>query len=173
MLKYKADLRTLLFMLVTTSFLFIQWNLENFNPYLFVASLIMSVPVAVIAHNTNHVAMWKSDLLNALTDYWLTLFYGFPPFAWIPTHNSNHHMHNNRVPDYTITYRYSEANNWLTLLTYPSISGAFQQPALLEFLKDTWKKNRKKFYYYVSQLILLVLYIAIALLWDWKKALLY
>lgn len=173
MLKYKADLRTLLFMLFTTSLLVIQWNLDNFNPILFVTSLLMAVSVAVIAHNTNHVAMWKSNILNVLTDYWLTLFYGFPPFAWIPTHNSNHHMYNNRVPDYTITYRYSEANNWLTLLTYPSISGAFQQPPLLEFLKDTRKKNRQKFYYYVSQIVVLVLYVAVALLWDWKKALLY
>jgi fatty acid desaturase len=173
MLKYKADLRTLAVMFIITSLLVIQWNLDAFNPYLFGIALIMSVPVAVIAHNTNHVAMWKSEMLNILTDYWLTLFYGFPPFAWIPTHNSNHHIHNNRVPDYTITYRYSEANNLVTLLSYPSISGAFQQPALYEFLKETWKKNRKKCYYYLSQIAVLVIYIAVALLWNWKKALLY
>jgi fatty acid desaturase len=117
MLKYKADLRTLAYLVVTTALLFVQWNLESFNFWIFVFSLFMAVSVAVIAHNHNHLPIWQNDTLNKLTDYWLTLFYGFPAFGWIPTHNRNHHRFNNREGDYTITYRLTEKNHLGVLLT--------------------------------------------------------
>ena len=67
-----------------------KWNLAAIQPILYAWSLFMAVSVAVIAHNHNHVPIWRSRFLNTLTDYWLTLFYGFPAFGWIPTHNKNH-----------------------------------------------------------------------------------
>src|SRR4051812_17560704 len=77
-------------------------------------SLFMAISVAIISHNHNHVPIWRSRLLNIVTDYRLTLFYGFPAFGWIPTHNKNHHFLNNKQGDYTLTYRFSEKNNILT-----------------------------------------------------------
>ena len=82
MLKHKADIRTLAFMAVTTALLVVQWSLDAFNPWLFTAALLMAVSVSTITHNHNHVRMWRWKPLNVATDYWLTLFYGFPPFAW-------------------------------------------------------------------------------------------
>src|SRR4051794_17898236 len=101
MLRFKADIRTLVFMAVTTALLFIQWNGSEFHPALFIISCLMAISVTAIAHNHNHLGMWNSEFLNKLTDYWVTLFYGFPAFAWIPTHNTNHHVHNNKEADYT------------------------------------------------------------------------
>lgn len=173
MLKNKADRKTLLFMLISTGLLIAQWNIGTVQPILVFAAVMMAIPVAVMAHNHNHLPMWKSDVLNKLTDYWITMFYGFPTCAWIPTHNMNHHVYNNRVPDDTITYRYSEKNNLVTLLTYPSISGYFQQNAIKNFFKTLYKKDRKKFLFYASQYALIVLYVGGALLLDWKKALLF
>ena len=173
MLRYKADIRTVIFMIITTSLLVVQWQLEEINPILYVLCLYMAISVAVITHNHNHLSIWKNKTMNTLTDYWLTLFYGFPVFAWIPTHNKNHHKFNNRDGDYTITYRYSERNNLITLLTYPSISGYFQQKAINLFLKDQKKKNKSRYYMYISQYVVLVLFIAVAAYVDWKKALLY
>ena len=115
MLKYKADIKTLAFLSMTTAMLFIQWNF-GFHPLLYIFSLYLAVTVAVIAHNHNHVPMWKSKILNDITDYWITLFYGFPIFAWTPTHNKNHHKFNNREGDFTITYRVSEKNNIFTVI---------------------------------------------------------
>jgi fatty acid desaturase len=117
--------------------------------------------------------MWKSKLLNDITDYWITLFYGFPAFAWTPTHNKNHHKFNNREGDFTITYRVSEKNNIFTLLSYPSISSYFQQNPIVVYLKFLWKNKRSKFYISIFQYVALGLFIIIALLIDWKKALLY
>ncbi|HET9137679.1 MAG TPA: fatty acid desaturase [Candidatus Kapabacteria bacterium] len=173
MLKYRADLRTVLYMIVTTATLIVQWNLPNFNIFLFILSLYLAIATAVIAHNHNHVGMWRSKFMNTLTDYWLTLFYGFPAFGWIPTHNKNHHKLNNKEGDYTITYRYSEKNNLLTLMTYPTISSYFQQTPIYAYLGELRRTNKTDFYLYLSQYVVLAAYIIGMLLLDWQKALLY
>ncbi len=171
MLRYKADLKTIVYMVITTSMLIFQWMYIGMNPFVYAAYLFFSVSVSVITHNHNHVRMWKSDTMNTLQDWWLTVFYGFPVFAWIPTHNKNHHKLNNRPGDYTITYRFSEKNNFLTLLTYPSISGFYQQKAIRLFLKDLWHNKKNRFFMCVSQYFILVVWIGAALLIDWRKAL--
>lgn len=173
LLTYRADRRTLAYMAVTTALLVTQWNLAAFQPILYLWSLFMAVSVAIIAHNHNHVPIWRSRLLNIATDYWLTLFYGFPAFGWIPTHNKNHHFLNNKEGDYTITYRVSEKNNILTLLSYPSISSYFQQAPIAGYLRTLWRCNRPKFYLAASQYIVLGLYYALAILVNWKKAVLF
>ena len=173
LLTYRADRRTLLYMAVATTLLFVQWNLEALQPLLYLWSLFMAVSVAIIAHNHNHVPLWRSRLLNILTDYWLTLFYGFPAFGWIPTHNKNHHALNNKQGDYTLTYRISEKNNLFTLLSYPSISSYFQQKPIGEYLKKLWRSDRRRFYLAASQYLVLVLFYIVVLLWNWKKALLF
>lgn len=173
MLKNRADLRTLAFMAVTTALLVLNWTSSAFNPLFFAGSMAMAVSVSVMAHNHNHVRMWRSNTLNALTDFWLTAFYGFPVFAWIPTHNQNHHRFNNRPGDYTATWRLTEANHLLTLLTYPTVSGYFQQRPIRTFLKKNWRENRKRFAHCIAQIVLLLAFIGVALWIDWRKALLY
>ncbi|MGB9338793.1 MAG: fatty acid desaturase [Polyangiales bacterium] len=173
MLRNAADIRTLLYMAVTTGLLVVQWTRDSFSPLLFAACLFMAVSVSVIAHNHNHLTIWKSKPLNALTDYWLTLFYGFPAFGWIPTHNQNHHKFNNREGDYTITYRYTEKTNLFTLLSYPSVSAFHQQKPIRAYLSKQYRINKKRFWFCISQYVVLVAFLGAAFLIDWKKALLY
>ena len=173
MLKYKADLFSLLYMVISTSLLIIQWSLPEFNPFLFAASLLMACTSFVIAHNHNHLPMWKWDFLNKITDYWLTIFYGFPPYVWVPTHNLNHHKYTNRDGDYTITYRISEKNNLFTMLSFPIVSAVFQQKPTSDYLKYQWKNNKGLFFYCISQYAFLIVFLAGAFYLDWKKALLY
>jgi beta-carotene hydroxylase len=171
-LKFKADIKTLIFLSLATAILFIQWSV-GFNFALYICALYLGVTVAVIAHNHNHVPMWKSPVLNHITDYWITLFYGFPAFAWTPTHNKNHHKFNNRKGDYTITYRLSEGNNILTLLSYPSVSSYFQQSPIMIHLRHLWANKRAVFFLAICQYAALGIFIGIALYIDWRKALLY
>ena len=173
MLRHKADIQSVIYMIITTALLVIQWNLNALNPWLFSAALFMAVTVAVMAHNHNHLPMWKNNNMNILTDWWLTCFYGFPVWAWIPTHNKNHHRLNNKEGDYTITYRLSEANNLLTLLTYPTISGYYQQIVLKAYLKEVKVKSKKQYYLCYAQIAVLLMFVATMLILDWKKALLY
>lgn len=172
MLKHAADIKTLLYLVITSSLFFIQWN-TGFHLPVYIVSLYFAITVAVIAHNHNHVPIWKSSFLNQVTNNWITLLYGFPAFAWKPTHNINHHKLNNREGDYTITYRYSERNNLLTLLTYPSISSYFQQSPVMNYLKDLYKNDRKDFFLAILQYVTLGLFIIITLILDWRKSLLY
>jgi beta-carotene hydroxylase len=172
-LRYAADRRTLLYMAATTALLPIQWGLTGLNIFLYPACLFFAVSVSVIAHNHNHLPIWRSRLMNVLTDYWITIFYGFPAFAWIPTHNNNHHKFNNRMGDYTLTYRYTEGNNFFTLVSYPSISGFFQQKPIRDYLGNLRKTNVPKFLLAVSQYVAVAVVYAVALYIDWQKAVLF
>jgi fatty acid desaturase len=170
MLRYKADIKTLIYMALTTGLFILQWTSIGVHPLTYTIYLFLSVAVAVITHNHNHVRMWKSDFLNTLQDWWLTVFYGFPVFAWIPTHNKNHHKLNNKPGDYTITYRFSEKNNLVTLLSYPTISGYYQQKAIKEYLKAMYNSKKGRFILSIAQYIVLVAWIAAFLFIDWQKA---
>ncbi|HRP70906.1 MAG TPA: fatty acid desaturase, partial [Turneriella sp.] len=173
MLRYKADILSVFYMIVTTALLIVNWNLPEFNGWLFLGSILMATSCFAMAHNHNHIPMWRIDFLNKLTDYWLTLFYGFPVYAWIPTHNLNHHQYNNREGDYTITWRLSEKNNLLTMITFPFISAYYQQTPTTNFLKHYWRTNKTKFAYYISQYVVWGLWIIGAFYLDSRKALLY
>jgi len=172
-LKEKADIKSLVYIFITTALFIAQWMWLGVNPFVYTWYLFMAVTVAVMTHNHNHLPMWRSKFLNLLTDWWLTVFYGFPIFAWIPTHNKNHHRFNNREGDDSITYRVSEKNNFLTLISYPTISGYYQQKAIMVYLKEMKANNKEKFWICISQYAVLVLWIAAALIIDWEKALLF
>lgn len=173
MLRYTADIKSLIYIAITTGLLLVQWNLPSFNPWLFAWYMYMAITVAVMTHNHNHLPMWKNNNLNMLTGWWLTCFYGFPVWAWIPTHNKNHHKLNNKEGDYTITYRVSERNNLLTLLSYPFISVYYQQIVLRVYLKEVKEKSRKQYYICLSQIAALILFDLVGLLLDWRKALVF
>ena len=171
MLKHNADIKSLIYIFITTAMFITQWVWIGVNPFIYTWFLFMSVAVSVMTHNHNHLPMWRSKTMNILTDWWLTVFYGFPIFAWIPTHNKNHHRYNNREGDDSITYRVSEKNNFLTLMSYPTISGYYQQKAIFGYLKEMKANNKEKYWVCISQYAVLVLWIAGALLIDWQKAL--
>ncbi|MBK8564626.1 MAG: fatty acid desaturase [Saprospiraceae bacterium] len=178
MLRYSADARSFAFMLLTTFLLFFLWkNGSELSTPVFILlyglQLLMAVVVSVMVHNHQHLAMWKHKWLNVATDNWLTAFYGFPIFAWIPTHNSNHHVHVNKEPDYTRTYQRTEKNNLITLLSYPSLSGMKQQGPVFQYMKSLWGQNRRKFWFHFLQVISLLAFIIIALAIDWRKAIWY
>ena len=179
MLKNNKDIKSLIYIVITTSlflFLWTQGKVMNNGLFtvLYIWFLFMSISVAVMAHNHNHLPMWKSKIMNILTDNWLTVFYGFPVFAWIPTHNANHHKFVNKEPDYTRTWRFTERNNLFTVLTYPSVSGFFQQSVVMNHFKETFSRNKYKFFLYGLQFVVLISWIAGAfIIGGWEKALIY
>ncbi len=173
MLRHKADLQSVIYILLIAGLLIWQWNFIGLHWLVYTVYLFLSVAMSVIIHNHTHNAIWKSRRMNLLTDHVLTVFYGLPVFVWFPTHVQNHHVHVNREPDYTKTYAVSERNNLLTVLSYPSISGYFQNSAIVKFMKELYSKNRKKFFVYIAQLFTLVIWIAVAVILDWQKALLF
>lgn len=173
MLKYKADIRTVVYMIITTAMFGWFW-LNGFSWWLYIIYLHFSVAVAVMTHNHCHINIWKNRLLNMLTDWWLTVFYGVPVFTWIPTHNRNHHRFNNKEGDTSITYRHTEENNLLSLLRYPSISGFYQMKnSVFPYMADLKTRNPRMYWENLLQVLVLVLWVVVALVIDWQKALLY
>lgn len=173
MLKYSADVRSLGFAITLTGLWMFNWlQSQLFWPGV-IAACFFAVCVTTMVHNHNHVPIFKNRWLNDLWSYWLTAFYGFPVFAWIPTHNQNHHVYTNRPGDDAPTYGFSEKNTLLTLLAYPAYSGAAQQKTIFRFLGQTWKKDRPRFFFYVSQYVFLAAYLICAFWIDWQKALFY
>jgi beta-carotene hydroxylase len=173
MLKYKADIKTLIYIAITTTMFVLQWH-YGFNWIAYIVYLHFSVAVSVMTHNHNHINIWTKKWLNILTDWWLTVFYGMPIFTWIPTHNRNHHRYNNRGEDVTRTYRHTESNDFVSLIQYPSISGYNQmRESVIPYMSELKAKNKEQYYQNMAQLGVLILWLLVFFILSWKKALLY
>ena len=178
MLRYKSDIRSIAYILVISTILFILYQHEGLLDSkwiisLWIFQLIMSISVGVMIHNHKHLPMWKGKFLNIITDSWLTVLYGFPVFGWIPTHLQNHHIHTNKEEDYTKTYSFSEKNNLFNLIIYPMYSGGVQQKAIVSYMKSLFKKDRTKFWSSMIQVVILVAFMSIMFILDWRKAIFY
>jgi beta-carotene hydroxylase len=99
-------------------------------------SCYLALSAGVIAHNHNHCPTFKSRRLNELFGYWLSIFYGYPTFAWIPTHNLNHHKFVNREGDATITWRHTNENHALVAGTYFFVSSYYQSDPIKEYIRN-------------------------------------
>jgi fatty acid desaturase len=173
MLKYNADLKTLFYFAITTTLFVLQWQ-YGFNWIAYIVYLHFSVAVAVITHNHNHINIWKNKVLNILTDWWLTVFYGLPIFVWIPTHNRNHHRYNNKLEDTTRTYRHTEENDFVSLIKYPSVSGYNQiKEGIIPYMRDLKSKNKNQYIQNWLQISVLLIWVIAFFILDWQKALLY
>lgn len=179
MLKYKADIKSLIYIVITTALFAYQWHYGFHVASLvswavFIIYLHFSVAVSVMTHNHNHINMWTNKALNLLTDWWLTVFYGMPIFVWIPTHNRNHHRYNNKEGDVTRTYRHTEDNDLVSLIQYPTISGVNQmKEGIIPYMKELKAKNIKQYQENWIQLGVLALWMIVFFVWNWKKALLF
>src|SRR5262245_28716493 len=95
-------------------------------PWLAPLLLYLSYSAGVLTHNHNHSPAFVGRRANVVYGAWLSLFYGFPIFSWIPTHNQNHHRYLNGDGDATQTTRHSERDTLLAALTYPVASARAQ-----------------------------------------------
>jgi fatty acid desaturase len=107
-------------------------------PWLVPVALYASYCSGVLAHNQNHCPTFKGRRLNTAYSAWLSVFYGFPLFAWVPTHNQNHHRYLNGEGDVTRTTRRASADGVWAMLTYPLYSSGWQRPLLLNYVKESW-----------------------------------
>jgi fatty acid desaturase len=143
MLRHGSDGRTLLW-----AFLFFPalglapFACPRLIPWLLPLNLYAGFCAGVLSHNHNHSPVFKSRRWNACYSAWLSLFYGYPTFAWIPTHNLNHHRFVNKPGDATITWRYSKRNTWLVASTYYFVSAYWQARPLRAYVAGARAHNR-------------------------------
>jgi beta-carotene hydroxylase len=136
-----ADYRTLLWTLIAPALVATQYARPEWVAYLWPVSCYFALACGVIAHNHNHCPTFKDRRMNQVFGNWISVFYGFPTFAWIPTHNLNHHKYLNTEGDATITWRYTNKHNVLVAATYFFVSAWFQQYPTKAFIEKCKTSN--------------------------------
>lgn len=140
--RFAADYRTLLWtMLFAPALIATQYALPSLVPYLSWISCYFAITCGVIAHNHNHCPTFAKKRANDWFGNWISVFYGFPTFAWIPTHNLNHHKYVNTAGDATITWRYTNKHSFWVALTYFFVSAYHQRVPTSTFLAKAKEKN--------------------------------
>lgn len=142
-LRFLADTRTLLWA-------FVLFPAVALAPYVAPRTVGWIIPLSLYAgfcagvftHNQNHCPTFHGRRMNAFYSAWLSVFYGCPTFAWIPTHNVNHHQFVNRDGDATITWRYSKKNNWLVASTYFFVCAYWQKSVIDAFVRKARASRR-------------------------------
>jgi fatty acid desaturase len=114
-------------------------------------TIYLSFCAGVLTHYHNHSGVFRSRTLNQLYSLWLSMFYGFPIFSWIPTHNQNHHKYTNGPSDATSTFRSGKQDSLLEALCYPIRSSSWQLPAVVSYFVAAMNKRRSEFAWLVTQ----------------------
>ena len=151
-LRFAADYRTLVW-----AFIFfpgaalVQYVWPQLVGWMLPISLYLGFCAGVFSHNHNHCPTFYNRKLNAFYSNWVTIFYGYPIFAWIPTHNLNHHKLVNKAGDATITWRYSKRHTWLIASTYFFVSAYWQSGPIKEYIRKARRTNPALFRQIVQQ----------------------
>jgi beta-carotene hydroxylase len=143
--KNVADYRTLIWIALAVTLVGVQYaNSQLLWVFLLaIPNAYFALCCGVIAHNHNHCPIFAAKRMNDGLGHVLSLFYGYPTFAWIPTHNLNHHKHVNRAGDATITWRFSERHNLFVAITYFFVSAYFQAMPVKVFIAKARRLNRR------------------------------
>ncbi len=120
-----------------------QYIYPAWMPVLAPVSIYLAIAAGTIAHNHNHCVTFHSKTLNTLFSNYISVFYGYPVFAWVPTHNLNHHKLVNKPGDATITWRHTNSNNLLVAITYFFVSAYYQAGPINEYKAKAKAKNPK------------------------------
>lgn len=139
-LRFVEDRRTLLwaFLLFPLGPALALWR-PSLLPWLAPLLLYCSYLSGVLTHNHNHCGVFQQRWANLGYGAWLSIFYGFPIFSWIPTHNQNHHRFRNGDGDITATARHAQHDTLLAALSYPPASSRFQLPVLAAFVRTAFR----------------------------------
>lgn len=155
-----ADYRTILWALLMPAVLIAQYANPKLLPYLAPLSFYFAMAAGTMAHNHNHCPTFKSKRMNSFYANWISVFYGYPSFAWVPTHNLNHHKHVNREGDATITWRHTNRNTWYVAISYFFISSYYQSTPIKQYLKKAKEANprlynqiRRQYAIWISMLV--------------------
>jgi beta-carotene hydroxylase len=144
-LRFVEDRRTLLwaFLLFPLGPALALWR-PSLLPWLAPLLLYCSYLSGVLTHNHNHCGVFHARWANLGYGAWLSVFYGFPTFSWIPTHNQNHHRFRNGDGDMTATTRHAQHDSLLAALSYPPASSRFQIPALAAFVRTAFRARSRQ-----------------------------
>lgn len=141
MLRYRADMRTLIWAALMPIAALTPYFEPSLAYYLFPVCCYFALCAGVIAHNHNHRSTFRGSRLNRVFGGFLSVFYGYPTFAWVPTHNQNHHRFINKAGDATITWRHTNRHNFFIAATYFFVSAYYQSAPIKEYIRKARERN--------------------------------
>jgi beta-carotene hydroxylase len=151
-LRFASDRRTMLWAFVLfPAAVLLPMLRADLAGWVLPLSLYTGFCAGVFAHNHNHCPVFRGRAANTFYSAWISVFYGYPTFAWIPTHNRNHHTFMNRPGDATITWRYSKRNTWAVASTYFFVSAYWQRGLLSSFVRDAREHRPRQYRQMVTQ----------------------
>src|SRR5688572_18393708 len=102
-LRHRADVRTVVWAFALMPGVVIaHYCFPSLAGWLLPLAMYTAYSAAVIAHNHNHLPTFVEKRANVLFSSWISIFYGFPTYGWIPTHNENHHRFVGQAGDLTV-----------------------------------------------------------------------
>jgi beta-carotene hydroxylase len=153
-LRFAADVRALLWALVILpAAAGLPWLLTRQIAWALPFSLYAGFSAGVLAHYQNHCPVFVGRRANAAYADWLSIFYGYPIFAWIPTHNANHHKFVNGPGDATITWRYTKKDTALAASVYFFVSAYWQADLIRAFVTRARANNRARYRQIATQYV--------------------
>jgi len=177
MLRYRADIKTLIFVATFFVLVAVQWIYEP-KPFwlaipLIAATCVFSFLGAVATHNTVHCPVFKNRGMNRFFQVVLTLTYGHPVSAYVPGHNLSHHKHTQSRRDVMRTTKVRYRWNLLNGLLFMPTLGKDILFADMRYFKAMYRRNPPWFRQMMLESIIFVGTMAALLFLDWKKFLLY
>jgi fatty acid desaturase len=177
MLRYRADIKTLMFVAIYFALVAVQWlyapsQLWIAGPLLLL-TCFFSFFGAVATHNAIHSPVWKSRGMNRLFQVVLTLTYGHPVSAYVPGHNLSHHKHTQSPRDVMRTTKVRYRWNLLNGLFFMSSVVKDVFLADMRYFKAMYRRNPPWFRQMVLETAVFLGTMGALLVLDWKKFLLY
>lgn len=177
MLRYRADIKTLVFVAIYFALVAVQWiyaptDLRVAIPLVF-ATCVFSFFGAVATHNTIHTPVFHQRWLNRVFQVVLTLTYGHPVSAYVPGHNLSHHKYTQTRRDVMRTTKTRFQWNLLNLIFFqPSVVGDILK-ADMRFFKAMRTRNKPWFNQMLIETVIFLGSMGALLVLDWKKFLFY
>ncbi len=120
LLRHPRDLQSLVYLAAAPALAAWMWT-HGWNAWLYTVMIMAWIGVGVIHHHHAHLPMWRARRMNRWTDLWLAALQGHPTYAFVATHNANHHRHRHGPGDWARTYRFwgGDTNHALGYLLHP------------------------------------------------------
>lgn len=176
MLKYKEDIRTLLFVMGYFALATFTWIAMPTKWYLAIPLIglncLLSFFCATIVHNTIHCPIFKNRTMNRIFQVMLSFTYGHPVSAYVPGHNFSHHKYTQSEKDNIRTTKARFKWNLLNQLFFFYIMSFDILKAEMRFTKKMRREKPRWYRQYMLENILLNGAKIGLLILDWKTFLL-
>jgi fatty acid desaturase len=172
-LRYRADIRTLIFVIVFNVLLIVQWLNIVRSPYLLLPTYVLAVVALVVKHNHVHSPTFRTPSWNSAFELWLSLLTAHPTSGIITSHNVLHHQRNNTAEDFVRCSLVRFPHNILNLVVFFFASVAEMYRNKPNDL-DRWRQTQPSLYRQaLAERLLTYSFLLILLLMDWRATLKY